>query len=52
MTIDDVVKIIRPDFVSVDNPRIKGIPTPGDTLVISYKVDLDTDGIHLYVRIK
>ena len=52
MTIDDVVRIIHPDYVSVDNPRIKGIHTPGNTIVVSYKVDLDIDGIHLYVRIK
>lgn len=52
MTIDDVVRIIHPDFVSVDNPRIKGIPTPGTTEVEDYHVDYDVDGVHLFITIK
>lgn len=48
MTINELVNLIHPDFVSVDNRR--GL-TPGTATVSSFKVDFDSDGIHMYVAI-
>lgn len=50
-TIDELVDLLHPEFVSVDNPVTRGVGTSGSTRVASYKCDFDVDGIHLYVTI-
>lgn len=46
--IDDYVNYIHPDYVSVDNGHGN---TPGNTPVTSVKVEVDVDGVHMYVNI-
>lgn len=48
ITIDELVKRVHSDYVSVDN-----CPSgcTGKTLVESAQIDIDVDGIHLYIRI-
>ena len=51
-TIDELVALIRPTSVSVNNPVTRGVPTKGDALVESFKVEYDkVDGILMYVNI-
>lgn len=47
-TINELVELLRPDFVSVDNSN--GM-TPGTAIVRSFRVDYDVDGSHMYVKI-
>jgi len=49
LRVDDLVNYLHPDFVSVDNAVGN---TPGDAEVESYKAEVDTDGVHLYVKVK
>lgn len=51
MTIDDVVKMVHPDYVAVNNPAVRGVRTPGTAVVVSFEVDNDVDGVFLYVTI-
>ena len=52
MTINELVKAVRPDYVSVDNPKVKGVPTSGTAEVASVKIDFDkVDGLMMYVTI-
>lgn len=47
-----LVALIRPTSVSVNNPVTCGVPTKGDALVESFKVEYDKiDGILMYVNI-
>ena len=48
-TINDYVAYVRPDFVSVNDAD--GM-TPGTATVESVHVDVDNDGVHMYVNIK
>ena len=51
-TIDEIVAMVRPDYVGVNNPRRKGVPTPGTAKVKSFEVTYDrADGTMLYVTI-
>lgn len=53
MTIDELVKKIKPDYVSVNNPKVQGEPTKGNAKVSSAHIDFDkADGIMLYVTIE
>ena len=47
-TVDDVVRYIRPDYVSVDNAG----GALGSAQVDNFDVEADVDGVHMYVRIK
>lgn len=49
VTLSDIVWHMRPDYVSVNNNL--GF-TPGDAQVESFDIQADTDGVHMYVRIK
>ena len=52
LTINEVVKMVHPTSVAVNNPKIKGVPTRGDTLVSSFEVEYDeADGILLWIDI-
>lgn len=51
-TIEELVDLWHPDYVSVNNPVEKEKWTPSDTPVMSVKVDFDdADGIMMYVTI-
>lgn len=52
MTIDQLVNKFHADYVSIDNPLIPGVSTPGTTEVEDYHVDYDVDGVHLFITIK
>ena len=51
-TVDEVVRMVKPDYVSIDNPVHKGKATHGDAYVSSFKVEYDSDGVHMYVQIE
>lgn len=51
MTIDEIVKRIRPTHVAVVNPKIKGVPTPGNTKVESFHLDFEDTDILMWVTI-
>ncbi len=52
MTIDELVRAVKPDYVSVDNPKVSGVPTLGTAIVSKVTIDYDpTDGLMMYVRI-
>lgn len=51
-TIDDLMDLFHPDYVSVDNPKMPGTVTPGNTFVRKFEVEYDeADGILLWVTI-
>lgn len=53
MSIDDVVRQIKPDYVAIVNPKCHGVPTLGTAEVSEYKVEFDDgDGIIMWVTIK
>ena len=50
-TIEDLVDLFHPQFVSVDNA--KGKRYGGDTIVDAFKMEFDkADGWHLYVCVR
>lgn len=52
MTIDELVQAIKPDYVSIDNPAVRGEGTPGTAVVSSVKIEYDkVDGVMMYIRI-
>lgn len=52
MTIDQIVKVVKPDYVAINNPREKGVPTLGTTEVEKVEIDFDkADGVCMYVTI-
>lgn len=52
-TIDELVKRVKPDYVAINNPKIKGVPTSGSTLVAHYEVEYDEgDGVMLWITIQ
>lgn len=52
LTINEVVKMVNPTSVAVNNPKIKGVPTRGDALVYSFEVEYDeVDGVILWINI-
>ncbi len=53
MTIDELVQLVKPDYVSVNNPKEKGVPTAGNTEVLKAEIDFDeVDGAMMYITIK
>ena len=48
-TIDEIVALIHPDYVSVNN--CPGGCT-GSAKVKSFQVEYDTDGVHMYVDVR
>ena len=47
-TIDDLITLFHPNYFSVDNSNT----ATGDTIVSSFKVEYDVDGIHMYVTVE
>ena len=50
-TIDELVDLFHPDYVGVNNPKTRDIPTSGSTKVARFTVENDVDGLFLYVDI-
>lgn len=50
-TIDELVGKTYATAVAVMNPRVKGVPTPGYTMVEKYEVEHDCGEVFLWVWI-
>ena len=52
-TIEDLVDLFHPQFVSVDTDNHEGKRYGGDAIVDSFKMEFDkADGWHLYVHVR
>lgn len=52
MTINEIVAKVKPDYISVNNPKTKGTPTDGATEVVKAEIEFDpADGVHMYITI-
>ena len=56
MTIDELVSKFNPCenevYVSVNNPRIRGVETPGNTIIDSAEIEFENNETNIYVTIK